>query len=106
MSLRQDLRDFALCLEGAWRDPAWDIEGDVYKTAKGNIFLICTGEDASPSATVKLTPAERAAALALPFVRTASWPRGWITATITSEAEREIALEWVSRSHDLASVRR
>jgi hypothetical protein len=69
MSLRDDFREYALSFEGAWLDHSWDIEGDVFKTAKGKIFLICGGEDRSASATLKLTSDEVSAALTLPFVR-------------------------------------
>jgi len=103
MSIRDDIGDHALRLEGAWRDPAWDIEGDIFKTAKGKIFLICAGDDRAAAVTLKLAADERTAALTLPFVRAASWPRRWITAAITGETEREIALEWVALSYALVS---
>lgn len=106
MSLRDDFREHALQIKGAWLDHAWDIEGDVFKTANGKIFLICGGDDGTPSTTVKLTPAEGSAALTLPFVRAAAWPPRWVTATVTSDVERDIVLEWVARSYELVSARR
>jgi predicted DNA-binding protein (MmcQ/YjbR family) len=105
MSLRDDFRDYALGFEGAWLDHSWDFEGDVFKTAKGKIFLMCGGDDRSAWATVKLTHAEGSSALTLPFVRAAAWPLRWVTATVTNEVERDIALEWVSRSHELVSAK-
>lgn len=106
MSLRGDFGEYALGFEGSWLDHSWDIEGDVFKTAKGKIFLICRGDDRWASATVKLTPAEGSTALTLPFVRVAGWPLRWVTATVTNEVERDIALEWVSRSYELVSAKR
>jgi hypothetical protein len=67
---------------------------------------MCGGDAQSLSATMKLTAAEGAAALTLPFVRVAIWPRSWVTATVSTEAERDIALEWVSRSYELVSAKR
>lgn len=105
MSLRDDFRDYAQEFEGAWLDHSWDMEGDVFKTAKGKIFLICMGDERSASVTVKLTPDGASAALTLPFVRMAVWPLRWVTATVTDETERDIALEWLSRSFELVSGR-
>ncbi len=106
LTLREDIREYALGLEGAWLDHSWDVEGDVFKTAKGKIFLICKSDDSSASATMKLSPAEASAALTLPFVRVATWPVRWVMATVASEAERDIALEWVRRSYGLVSAKR
>lgn len=103
MSFPEDFRAHALALEGAWLDHAWDMEGDVFKTATGKIFLICAGYEGLLSATMKLTPAEVSAALTLPFVREATWPRGWITAALSTEVERDIALQWVTPSYELVS---
>lgn len=104
MDIRAHLRKYALGLEGAWLDPSWDMEGDVFKTAPGKIFLICQGAGLSTSVTLKLSPDDAVAALALPFVRPATWPRRWVTANIVTEAERDIVLDWVSRSHELVSA--
>ena len=106
MSLRDDFCEYAGRIEGAWLDHAWDLEGDVFKTAKGKIFLICRGDDRSASATMKLTPAEASAALSLPFVSAAAWPVRWVVATVAREAERDIALEWVQRSYELVTAKR
>ena len=106
MTFRDDFRELALGFEGAWLDHAWDMEGDVYKTAAGKIFLICAGDGAAVSLTLKLSADESAAALSLPFVREAAWPRRWLTASVTNEPERDIAIDWVARSYDLAAARK
>jgi predicted DNA-binding protein (MmcQ/YjbR family) len=103
MSFREDFRDYALAFDGAWLDHSWDVEGDVYKTAQGKIFLICAGAGAALSVTMKLSADEAAAALTLPFVRAATWPRGWVTAAVSSDIERDIALDWASRGYELVS---
>ncbi len=103
MSLRGEICDFASSLDGAWRDPAWDMEGDVLKTAKGRIFLICAGAEHTPAVTLKLPTEDASAALTLPFVRQATWPSRWLTATISGETERDIVLEWVGQSYQLVA---
>ena len=101
MSLRAEICDFASKFEGAWRDPAWDMEGDVFKTAQGRIFLICAGDERVPTVTLKLPAEDAAAALTLPFVTLAGWPLRWLTATVSLEVEREIVLEWIAQSYRL-----
>jgi predicted DNA-binding protein (MmcQ/YjbR family) len=103
VSFRHDFHECALAPQGAWLDHSWDLEGDVFKTAEGKIFLICAGDGRSASATLKLPPSDALAALTLSFVRAAAWPRRWITATVTNEVERDIALAWVLQSYELVS---
>lgn len=106
VSLLDDVCVYAATLDGAWRDPAWDIEGVVFKTASGRIFVMCSGDAYAPAITLKLPKDELSAALTLSFTRVAIWPSGWLTATVTVEAERDIVLQWVEQSYQLATTRR
>ena len=106
MSYLEQLRAFALAFDGAYEDFPWEHETPVFKTPAGKIFAMSgVTEDGGLQVTVKLSPEEGVEALALPFVRVASYVGryGWVTATVTNDAEWDVTQSWVRRSHELVS---
>jgi len=106
VSYLQHARALALSFDGAWEDYPWEPTNPVYKTAKGKIFLFAgEREDGAATLTVKLTPDEGAAALLLPFVSIAPYVGryGWVTATVATDVEWDIASPWVERSYELVT---
>jgi len=95
----------ALAFEGAYPDNPWGHESPVFKNAKGKIFVFSGEDERGFHITMKLSPAEGAEAMLLPFVARAAYVGrfGWVTARITNEAEWEIAHSWIDRSYELVA---
>jgi predicted DNA-binding protein (MmcQ/YjbR family) len=109
ISRLEQLRTFCQQYEGTSEEFPWGHETPVFKNPKGKIFAM-SGEtdDGTLTVTVKLTPEEGSAALSLPFVIVARYVGryGWVTATVSNDAEMDAALEWVAHSHALVGPKR
>ena len=101
----EQLRGYAFTFEGTWEDFPWGHESPVFKNGSAKIFAM-TGIDESTgnlNATVKLAPDEASAALMLPFVTKAAYVGryGWVTVQVQEQAQFDILIDWVARSHAL-----
>lgn len=98
-----DLRDVALRYEGAWEDYPFGPDSMVIKAANGRMFAIFSASGDQAAATVKLTRDEAQEALMLPFIRPAPYlaRHDWVAIDVATEAEFDIACEYIKRSYEL-----
>jgi len=101
------VREFALRMEGAREEFTFEFGIPVYKAANGKIFAVVAPQGDAVRVSLKLTPEEVLEALTLPFVRSAPYfsKTHWVMAEVTDEAELEMTLAWVRRSHELVTAR-
>lgn len=106
-SFAQALRSFALAFPDAREEFSFGPNHAVYKAANGRMFAIASEVEAGVNVSLKLTPQESEEALMLPFVKPAPYMarNHWVLAAIENDAEYEMTLEWVRRSHELVTAR-
>ena len=106
-SYAEALRAFALSFPEAQETSSFGPDHAVFKAANGKMFAIASDGGEGTSVSLKLTPEESEAALMLPFVRPAPYMarNHWVLATIRNEAEYEMTLGWITRSHELVTAR-
>ncbi|MEO8538872.1 MAG: MmcQ/YjbR family DNA-binding protein [bacterium] len=106
-SFAEQLRAFALAFEGAREEFSFGPGHPVYKAANGKMFAVVSEHDDGTHVSLKLTPDEVIEAMTLPFVRPAPYmaKNHWILSAIGSEAEFEMTLDWIRRSHELVSAK-
>lgn len=106
-SFAEALRAFALSFPEAHEAFSFGPDHAVFKAANGKMFAIASESAEATSVSLKLTPEESEAALMLPFVRPAPYMarNHWVLATIRNEAECEMTLDWITRSHELVTTR-
>ena len=101
------LREFALTFPEAQEAFSFGPEHAVYKAANGKMFAIASDGDEGARVSLKLTPEESEEALMLPFVTPAPYMarNHWVLSTIRDEAEYEMTLSWIARSHELVTAK-
>lgn len=106
-SFAAQLRAFALAFPEAREEFSFGPDHAVYKAANGKMFAIASESDDGTSVSLKLTPEESEEALMLPFVRPAPYMarNHWVLATMRGEAEYEMTVAWVRRSHELVTAK-
>ena len=99
------IREFALGIEGAREEFTFEFDIPVYKAANGKIFAVVAPREDAIRVSLKLTPDEVLEALTLPFVRNAPYfsKVHWVAAEVSNEAELDMTLGWVVRSHELVT---
>ncbi|MGE3076972.1 MAG: MmcQ/YjbR family DNA-binding protein [Dehalococcoidia bacterium] len=102
-SFADDVRNFALALEGSREEFSFGSDHPVFKAPNGKMFAIASEDAAGTNVSLKLTPEECAEALSLPFVRPAPYLARyhWVMSSITNEAERDMTFTWIRRSYEL-----
>lgn len=103
----EQVRAFALSIEGAREEFSFGPESPVYKAANGKIFAISSERGHGANVSLKLTPEEVMEAMTLPFVRPAPYlaKNHWVQSVISNEAELDMTLGWIRRSHELVTAR-
>ena len=106
-SFADRLREFALTFEGAREEFSFGPDHPVYKAANGKMFGVSSEREGVVSVSVKLTPEEASEALTLPFVRPAPYMgrNHWVQSAISNDAEFEMTLGWMRRSHELVTAK-
>ena len=106
-SFSEQLRTFALSFPEAREEFSFGPEHALFKAANGKMFAIASESEAGTSVSLKLTPEESEEALMLPFVKPAPYMarNHWVLSTITNEAEFDMTLAWIARSHELVTAR-
>ena len=106
-SFGERLREFALSFEGAREEFSFGPEHPLFKTSKGKIFAIASEHEDGTHVSLKLTPDEVLEVMTLPFVRPAPYlaKNHWVLSVIGNEAEFEMTLEWIRRSHELVTAK-
>lgn len=106
-SFSERLREFALSFEGSREEFSFGPDHPVFKNSKGKIFAIASDQEDGMHVSLKLTPDEVLEAMTLPFVRPAPYlaKNHWVASIISNEAEFEMTLEWIRRSHELVSAK-
>lgn len=101
------LRAFALAFPEAREEFSFGPDHAVYKAANGKVFAIASEGEDGVSVSLKLTPEESEEALLLPFVAPAPYMarNHWVRSTISDDAEYEMTLAWVRRSHELVTAK-
>jgi len=99
MGYAKRVRALALSFPETYEDAPWG--HPVFKVANNRMFAAMSNGEDPLSLTVKLTPEERELALALPYVRVASYVGryGWVTADVSDEESLDNALEWLRESY-------
>ena len=107
MGLFEDIRAFALSLEGANEEFTFEFDIPVYKAANGKIFAVVAPQDDGVRVSLKLAPEEVLEALTLPFVRNAPYfsKTHWVMPVVTNEAELQMTLDWIRRSYSLVATK-
>jgi predicted DNA-binding protein (MmcQ/YjbR family) len=100
-------RAFAMAFPDAREEYPFGAETTVYKAANGKMFALCGQTEAGIDVSLKLTPEEGEEALTLPFVRPAPYMArfSWVNARVSNQAEFEMLLQWVGRSHELVTAK-
>lgn len=106
-SFAEQLQQFALSFPEAREEFSFGPGHAVYKAANGKMFAIASTGDDGTNVSLKLTPEESEEALMLPFVKPAPYMarNHWVLSTISNDAEYEMTLEWIMRSHELVTAK-
>ena len=105
--LFEAIQAFALSIPGSREEFTFEYDIPVYKAANGKIFAVVAPQGDSVRVSLKLAPDEVLETLTLPFVEHAPYfsKKHWVGPIVTNEAELEMTLGWIRRSHELVTAK-